>query len=1427
MSIESENTQANSSSGADPWDTALIVGPALGGVIALRGHTKSAVDTGWPNNPDLVYSTEEAIKAHSGSNYGIPCNTNLALDIDVFGEKALRKEVKQIQKRLPEFKLKFLVVTGQRDDKGRGRYQAWIENHGYEIHTQKITDHTTLRGYNNYVVGPGSIHPDTGERYRICDKSGYNDPHVLATLSDETLQQLAQRRAKPSSASIIFKDLGDGDVLSLDHPACIRRLLRKGAPTDQDYVQANHTLARYTIAAGLTDGDGAKLAEEMALHTPAKHPTKKGTKDKVLNFWSSLASARNNPEGNQFSCGYILGSKELRESGPLCNDCHHKPEPKPQPPSSFINPFYDIHQKEVEYWQDGKKVTIPLPTVNEEPIVKRLTTDELFAVIDKWVALDDRYTLEGPLSAFIANFLLIDNLLTATIDHPSSSKTLIANMLGKEDNQFVVTIGQLTEHSFVSGKPYTLDFIPKIRGRFTIGKDITTLLNGPPYTQNAILGQLNWLFDGHVPSSFGSGVDKNYVFGFVTWLCGTFALEQVIERNAALGPRVIMFKPVNDPKKAAKKAAQNLDYTFQMERELHEALMGWAAWILDRINSGEPRPEKSDEQEDEILGYCAVAANLRAAIHRDHRGDIAQVPDIEGPARLSRGIINLTQCRAFMYRHPKVDATDIAYACRLASDNVFKRRAIILSLLSKKWTSKTAISNNSTLPAEMTRRILEELVLLGVCEVISPTGNPEKYEQENLKKGVNYYRFRPIFARNITKMMTFLKLQLATEGLKHLEKATALLVTKTACQQIPPHTGEEEEEEENPQITPEGGMGVQLLTSDDTPFTSIQPSVVENEKAQAFVDSPKRVKKAQKQAKSGKKRSKKEQPNLEVPAVLPPVIPGPDSHTFTIGTEAFRLGVTVGCDIETYKGAFQLISVTDGRYSISLTDPRPLQWLLADPAITKVFHDATFDVPLLNELGVPVEGYQDTMLMARVLDNNVGDHGLKTLAQQHLGITLDKELQSDKKRGPVVTDELVEYNLKDSTTTLALREKLATLLTSAGLQHVYDKEAACLPAVVKLKTDGIWFDAKKAKAKASELRTRLDELNTRIIAALNVPGINLNGRDQVLKALAALGVELPDATKATYAEHVNDHPVIKLIIERNKLSTRITDLETKYTNHIGKDGRLHPTFKAIGTITGRMACKEPNLQNVDKELISYFAPAPGNVYVYADYSQAQLRILADLSRDTVLLDAYKNGLDLHFLTAQALFDGTGEVTDQQRGLGKTTNFALSFGQSAWGLQKAAKEDLDLDMTEPEAVDFRIKFFDMYSGLASWQETQECAPVITSYWGRQWHDLPRRADKYKDGHSWRDRLAYPAQANESEGAKESLILLYPKLLSRPTWLLVDAVHDSILLEVPEADADEAKEVLRGCMVAGMEKLVTRVPIEVDVKIGSNWEIAEKG
>jgi DNA polymerase-1 len=162
-----------------------------------------------------------------------------------------------------------------------------------------------------------------------------------------------------------------------------------------------------------------------------------------------------------------------------------------------------------------------------------------------------------------------------------------------------------------------------------------------------------------------------------------------------------------------------------------------------------------------------------------------------------------------------------------------------------------------------------------------------------------------------------------------------------------------------------------------------------------------------------------------------------------------------------------------------------------------------------------------------------------------------------------------------------------------------------------------------------------------------------------------------------------------------------------------------------------MSCSEPNLQNVQPVIRAHFNAAPGHAYVYADYSQAQLRVLTDLSQDPVLLEAYQNDADVHAITARAILNGSGEdITPEQRRLAKDINFGLSFGLGARGLQRYVKERSNQDITEQQAEEFKDKFLDQYAGLYAWQQKQARAVVIRSYWGRKWADLPKPGDQYR-------------------------------------------------------------------------------------------------
>lgn len=305
--------------GSDPWLVAEVIGPFFDGVFPLKG--KIAFQKEWYRK---ARQSEDGIKKYArkweGYNYAVYLETVFVLDCDVEGPDELKAELTKLGELLGPFKPAFSVVTGKR------RYHIYCDAKGREIHSQKLTDHTHIKGWHGYVVGPGSWHPETKKQYLICDKEANNDPRKLTELSDETLDRLAAKRIEHNAndsgkKSIVTFNLGTGsDVLDFEHPPCIRKLMLHGAPTDQDYVQANHTIARYVISAGLTDGDGAAIASKMAVNTSVEHPTSKDTHDKVYNFRSSMSTARNNPENNQFECSYVRGSMELI-AGNICRGC--------------------------------------------------------------------------------------------------------------------------------------------------------------------------------------------------------------------------------------------------------------------------------------------------------------------------------------------------------------------------------------------------------------------------------------------------------------------------------------------------------------------------------------------------------------------------------------------------------------------------------------------------------------------------------------------------------------------------------------------------------------------------------------------------------------------------------------------------------------------------------------------------------------------------------------------------------------------------------------------------------------------------------------------------------------------------------------------------------------------------------------------------
>jgi P4 family phage/plasmid primase-like protien len=553
-----------------------------------------------------------------------------------------------------------------------------------------------------------------------------------------------------------------------------------------------------------------------------------------------------------------------------------------------------------------------------------------------------------------------------------------------------------------------------------------------------------------------------------------------------------------------------------------------------------------------------------------------------------------------------------------------------------------------------------------------------------------------------------------------------------------------------------------------------------------------------------------------------------DSHTMRAGDEenavSFTLHDTVAVDLETTgldsaTDHIVLGSVVDGDNALSFVDCQPLDALLADPAITKVFHNAPFDVAFLEAAGFTVRNYEDTRLMAQVLTNNTETYTLASLAQTYLGIELDKSLQSPENWEGPLTNAHVAYNVWDSAVTLQLYHELKEKLQERGLELVYERERNALPVLRHLIINGMYLDAAAWQRDLARFKQEQAHLADAIRAELQAPrDFNLNSPAQILAVLANRSIDLPDTKEETLRQNTPNYPILAKFIEYKQLGSLITKSGTKLLEKLGPDGRLHPEFQLIGTITGRMTSSKPNLQQIDSRLKPYFKPAPQHKYVIADYSQIQLRILAALSGDPRMLEVYERGEDLHAATARAILHKE-EITKEDRKLAKAINFGIIFGSSAKGLQASIVSEYAIEISLREAEQFRNAFFTEYTGVQRWHDSQIKATVVESPGGRKWENLPKPGSANS---KWRGRINYPIQAAEAEGVKEALILLLPELERHAEWKLVNAVHDELVLEVPDNEVDDAQEALVSCMKMGMQKIIATVPIEVDATVADCWE-----
>jgi len=480
-----------------------------------------------------------------------------------------------------------------------------------------------------------------------------------------------------------------------------------------------------------------------------------------------------------------------------------------------------------------------------------------------------------------------------------------------------------------------------------------------------------------------------------------------------------------------------------------------------------------------------------------------------------------------------------------------------------------------------------------------------------------------------------------------------------------------------------------------------------------------------------------------------------------------------------------------------------------------VAHNAQFDIAwLLHKFGLfPEAGVFDTMVAYQVL--TAGRHeksaSLAAVCEELLGVRLPKDHQSGGWDGMFLLPEQLEYAARDTRVLPRLREVLTRMLRQDKLWHVFSLEMELLPVLCEMHNRGILID----KDGAYDLLERLD-VEAREVYARLPPRLNPRSPLAVARHLGT-----DDATEDTIRAYLYDHPddeVAQRILQYKKITKKASYVRKQLLDRLEADGRLHPTFTQTSTATGRFSCKEPNLQQVDRgeDVRGLFVAGEGRRLVLADYAQLELRLAAYLSDDPVMIDAYREGRDLHSETCQRIF---GEENKRTRTLSKNINFASVFGGGHGTLVKFAFRN-GVVISEEEAKDFHDGFHTAYPALSRWQKKQGNTTageyVYTPFGRRRYVPL---------GRDYCTRINTPVQGCGADGMKIAIVWLYAKGVV-PTL----TVHDELVVECDAADAQEVKQLVEKSMVYGMYRAMgqdyahPRVPIEAEGIIARSW--AEK-
>jgi len=507
--------------------------------------------------------------------------------------------------------------------------------------------------------------------------------------------------------------------------------------------------------------------------------------------------------------------------------------------------------------------------------------------------------------------------------------------------------------------------------------------------------------------------------------------------------------------------------------------------------------------------------------------------------------------------------------------------------------------------------------------------------------------------------------------------------------------------------------------------------------------------------------------------------------------------------------------------SIPLEPSDVLTAFLENESVPKVTYDLkTLTLKLLSR-GIQPRGFtEDVMLYAFLLTADPGSCAAATLTERYLGRKLEP---------------LAEHF---ADCTLALREKLAPEIDAQGLRKVYDEiDLPLVPVLVDMERTGVRIEPAQLRHLSKGMDARLQELSAEIYSLAGHP-FNINSPQQLSKVLFE-ELQLPSPVKYGKGKSVSTAAdVLEALAAEHEIARKVLDyrqlakLKGTYVDALPglldpSDGRLHTTYNQTGAATGRISSSNPNLQNIPirtelgREIRAAFVPREGWTMIVADYSQIELRLLAQMSRDPVLLDAFRKGEDIHTRTAAEVFGVPPlMVNPEMRRAAKAVNFGIVYGQTPFGLAT------QLGIPRAEAEKYIRSYFERYAGVRKFIEgtiAQVRRTGVTHTMHGRVRPIPDINSRNPNARAFAERTAVntPLQGTAADLIKLAMIRIHRRLQSKEAKMLLQ-VHDELVFEAPPDEVDEVARLVKH----EMESVATlEVPLLVEVGVGPNWRDAK--